>query len=513
MTLARSSGRRREFAVRQALGAGRLQLARLLLAESSILAIGGGALGLLAADSSLNVLMAIPGNPIPYGESIAVNASVLLYCAGISLLAALVSGFAPAMYVGSRSLHGAMSEGGPRQSAATPRRRSGEFWLTGQVAAALVVLVGAALMVESLRRLMDADPGFPVENALTMRVELPREQYPEPGQAAAFWAELSQRLKANPRIESAGAISRLPVRSWGTNGGFQIESQGKKPTGDVPFAEYRVVTPGYFEALGSPLIGGRFPGWHDGADSPRVVVINQTAAQRYWPGDDPIGDRITPGFGAGDSWFTIVGIVADVKNLGLYQNPRAEIYVAAAQANQRGMSWVIRTTGDPLAVAADVRNTVWSIDPDQPVYQVLTMDEIMSHAASGTRFLATLFSAFGILALVLVVIGVYGVMSYMVARRTHEIGLRLAVGAQRAQILGFVFKRGFRQVLIGLAIGSVQALMLSRILRHYVFGIAPSNPLPYAAAFVFLAAITGAACYIPARRASNVDPAVSLRYE
>ena len=513
MSLARSTARRREFAVRLALGAGRLRLARLLLGESLVLALAGGALGLLASIWCLDLLMSLPDSPLLPGEPLVVDTTVLVFCAAISVVAALASGFAPALATGVKNLQNALKEGGPAGSVAPGRRRLRNVWVAGEVAVALAVLIAASLMVESLRRLASVDFGFQPENVLTLRLHLPPHKYSDPEKRAAFWDQSQEALRSVPGVQSAGMISRLPVEGWGTNGPFSVEGRPQLPPGQQPFAEYRIVSPGYFEALRIPLVAGRYPDRRDRAGSPRTVIINQRAVELYWPGENPVGQRISTGFGSGDEWLTIVGVVGDVKNRGLYLRPQSEIYVPLGQRDYPAMSLVVRSKVEPANLTSDVRRAVWAIDRDLPIFRVKTMEQIISDSISGTRFLAMLLSAFGALALALAVIGIYGVMSYSASQRTHEIGLRMALGAQRHEVLALMLKRGFRQVAWGVGLGITAAVGMSGVLRRFVFGLAPVDALTYAMASAVVAAAALAACYLSARRAASVDPAVALRCE
>ena len=381
--------------------------------------------------------------------------------------------------------------------------------MIAEVALALVVLIGAGLLVKSFRALQDVDPGVRTENVLTLRIPLP-SKYDSRDSIQGFYEPLLERVAAIPGVESVGTIHVLPVQDWGWNGNFTIEGRPEVSVSQKPFAENRYVGGDYFQTLGIPLIAGRLFDRRDHADAPPVVLINRRAAADYWPGEDPVGQRI--GYGP-EEWLTIVGIVGDVQNRGLRHEVSPEIYFPHAQSSRPQMSLVVATAVEPTSVTAAIRAEVRHLDPEQPVFRVQTMDEVVSTFLAGSRFSGVLFGLFAALALVLAMLGVYGVMAYSVHQRTGEIGLRMALGANRGDVLRLIVRQGLTLAVIGAVGGVMAAAGLTRFLESQLFAVEPTDLATFLAVPAFLLIVALVACLIPARRAASLEPQIALRYE
>jgi putative ABC transport system permease protein len=380
--------------------------------------------------------------------------------------------------------------------------------VAGEVALALVVLIGAGLLLRTLGELARVDSGLLSEGVLTARVAVPPSRPAE--QIASFYDRLLERVGAMPGVESVGAISRLPLQQWGYNGNFEIEGRPPEPPARQPFAELRIASPGYFRTLGIPLLAGRGFAAQDSDESPGVVLVNQTLARRFWPAEDPVGQRI--GWGDED-WYTVIGVVGDVRNSGLDREALGEIYHLAAQAPSREMSLVVRAAGGPEVLADAVRRTVGELDPDATLFSVETMDQVIGGFLARWRFQTLLLGCFAVLALLLAVGGVYGVLSYAVAQRTREIGIRLALGARPADVHRMVVSQGVLLAAAGVPAGLLAALGVNRLLASQLFGVGTADPATLVLATLALLAVAAAACALPARRAARVDPVAALTAE
>jgi len=502
LLLARAAGRQREFAVRRALGAGRLRLARQLLAEALLLSIAGGLAGVLIARWALPALKALMPGSMPRVSEIAIQLPVFAFAAALSLGTGLLFGLAPAWQaVGSRGLAGS------RYSA---RQRPARVLLTAEVALAMVLLSGAGLLIESFRRASTVDMGFERQHVLTMRVELNRGRYSTAQRIESFREELLHRASAIPGVRSAGTVSTLPLGILGANTDFEVD--GRSET-----APYSVVTPGYLRALGMAVLRGRDFSETDHAGAHPVTIVSESLARRCWPGADPLGKRVR----MGSTWFTVAGVVKDVRQNHPDAEPEANIYALAAQLpperqtniNARFMVLVLRTAADPAAVASAVRAAVAQIDKDQPVADVQTMEQRIQHQLAGRRLNTLLLAIFAALALTLAAVGVFGVVSYSVARRTSEIGIRMALGARPAAVLAMIAGETLRLALVGVALGVAGTLAVSRLLAGFLYGVRPADPGILAAVAVLLVAVVAAAGLSPAIRAMRVDPVLSLRAE
>ena len=515
LLLARASARQKEIAVRIALGAGRLRLVRQFLTESILLSALGGAFGLLLAVWSIKLLTAfIPAN-ISQAKSVSIDAGVLLFTVGISLLTGLIFGLAPALQASRFNLNDTLKEGGRDATSGGRGGRVRNLLVVTEIALALVLLIGAGLLINSFWQLRNVDPGFQTDNLLTMKVVLPPLKYPDTARRAAFYDELTQRVQALPGVRAASVTTNLPLTNRGNGMGFTVEGRPELAPGQSNSAVVRVVSPNYFQTMGIKLLGGREFTDQDTADAPVVLVVGETMAKRFWPGEDPVGKRIKFGsFNSTADWLSIAGVVKDVKHFELNTNDREQIYLSYRQAGFfEPRDLAVRTEVDPLSLAASVRNAVWGIDKDQPVSNIRTMEEIVSESVARQRFNTLLLGIFAVVALVLASIGIYGVMSYSVTQRTHEIGIRMALGAQALDELKLTVGQGLKLVLLGLFIGLAAAFGLTRVMSSLLFGVSPTDPITFIVIPLVLFAAAMLASYIPARRAARVDPLIALRNE
>ena len=515
LLLSRATGRQREMAVRTALGAARGRIVRQMLTESVLLSAGGGLLGILLADWCFGFLKNLVPVDLSRTVSLALDPGVLAFSVAVSLASSFAFGMAPALQVSRIDLHSALKEAG-RGTAGARRGSMRNVLVIGEVALSLILLVGSGLLLESFARLRGVDPGFRADHVLKVRVDAPITKYGDFTKRSAFFERLLDRVRALPGVAAAGFTSALPLTWDGGTGAFAPE--GVPPRPDLIWdANNRVVSPGYFEAMRIPLRRGRLIQESDGPDAPPVVLINETMARKFWPNQDPLGKRMKFGLPGDDvPWLRIVGIVGDVRQMRLNDPPREEMYFPYRQAKDNWMvprDLAIRTSGDPLSLAGAVRQAVWSIDKDQPVSSVMTLDNLLDLEVAHRRVEAALLVGFAALALILACIGIYGVLSYLVAQRTREIGVRLALGASAADVFRTVAGQGMTLAGLGIAAGLAGAMALSRLLRSLLFGVSAGEPLVYACAVAVFALVALLACYVPARRASHVDPMVTLRYE
>lgn len=515
LMLARASGRQREIALRAALGASRWRIIRQLLTESSIVALLGGALGILVAVWGLDALRAAnPGDAAKFApgwHQLGINFTVLVFTLALSLLSGLLFGLAPALEVSKPNLNDALKEGNRQSSGGTHRLRSSLVVL--EVALSLVLLVGAGLFFRSFITVFKTDPGFNPDNVMTMSLMLSASKYKDEPQTAAFYTDLVQRVKATPGVVSAAAVNHLPLGGSNSSEAFLVEGVPEPPPGQENIGRYRVCTPDYFATLQIPILRGRAFTEQDKADAPPVVIVNETLARKYWPGQEAVGKRIR--FQAPldrAPWMEVVGVSKDVKHeLTLEVTP--EFYLPHAQDGWRGMVVVARTTGNPASLAGSLRQNVWAMDKDQPVAEVRTMTEVRSISVGLQQFNSMMIGIFALVALLLASIGIYGVMAFAVAQRTREIGIRMALGARRTDVLRMVVLNGMKLAVLGLAIGLVASWLLTRFISSLLFGVQPTDPLTFGAVSACLLLAALLACYVPARRATKVDPLEALRYE
>ncbi|HSB12440.1 MAG TPA: ABC transporter permease [Blastocatellia bacterium] len=510
LLLARAATREKEVAIRAALGASRGRLIRQHLTESVVLAGVGGAFGMLVAFWMVDVLVSFAPKGTPRLEEIAVDRSVLGFTLGVALLTGLAFGLAPALLSSKTNFDSALKEGGRDVRSSSRGNRVRAALVVSEVSLALMLLVGAGLLIKSFLNLQQVDPGFNPEGLLRVDVGLPRTRYSERAKTAAFFKQLVDRVSALPGVEAAGSVSTLPLSGGGTDSSFLIEGQPQPEPNREPVAHYAKVTPDYFRAMGIRLLKGRVFSDADSADSPRTALISEEMARRYFPGEDPLGKRLL--FGSKDRR-EIVGVVSDVKFFGLNQDARPTMYFSEQQYPERGMSLVVRASGDPMTQAAAVQTEVQGLDRDLAVSNVMTMESLVSNSLSEPRFVLLLLGVFAGAALALSVIGVYGVVSYSVAQRSHEIGVRMALGAQMSDVLKLVVGRGMALVGGGIALGLAGAYALSRVMESLLFGVGARDFGTFAATAVILAGVALGACFVPARRATKVDPMIALRCE
>jgi putative ABC transport system permease protein len=514
LLLARSTARRQEIAVRSALGAGRWRLVRQFLTESVLLALAGGGLGLLLAAWGIELLVSFsPGN-IPRLDEVGLDTGVLLFTFGVSLATGCLFGLLPALQASKTDLSVSLKEGGSRGATAGQRAsRLRSALVVSEIAIAVVLLAGAGLMIRSFAAIRDVDPGFRPDRILTSDFSLPAARYKEDAQIVSFFEQLTARAAALPGVERVALVSAIPF-SGGDIAGFAIDGRPAPPPEQVLDAEYRVVSPDYFDVMGIPVVRGQAFTERDRAGVPAVTVINETMARRYWPGEDPIGKRINLGDpAAGGVWRTVVGVVRDIRNESLDKEPYPQMYAPEAQFTRRQLTLVARTSGDPTALVPALRRELTSLDKDLPLYNVRTMEQVLADSVARRRFQMFLIAAFAGLGLLLAAVGIYGVISYSVAQRRHEIGVRMALGARAPDILRLVVGQGLGLALAGVGAGLVFALALTRVMSTLLYGVSASDPLTFAGVALALLGVALAACLVPARRATKVDPMVALRYE
>ncbi len=511
LMLARSAAREKEMAIRSALGAGRLRLARQLLTESALLAALGGVLGLLLAVWGVNLVASLNPTNFPRINEVNIDGSVLGFSLLVSLLTGLIFGLAPVLQLPKHSIYETLKEGG-RSGEGVKRGRLRQALVVSEVALALVLLIGAGLLINSFLRLMQVNRGFDPTNVLTVNINLPFSKYPEGMQQTAVLRQILERISATPGVRSAGLTSTLPF-AGGPATDFEIVGRPPAESGQEPFADIRIVDAGYFRTLAIPLRAGRIFSDRDTAEAPRAMIINEEMARRHWPNENPIGRRVTMKDWGPPLTGEIVGVVGDVKADGLDSETRPMIYWPYPQFPSIFNNLVIRAEGDSLGVVAAVKNQIWAVDRDQPLSTIQTMEEVIARSVAPRRFNMLLLSVFAALALALAAVGVYGVISYTVAQRTHEIGIRMALGAQRGNVLGLIVKQGMTLAIAGVFIGLAASFALTRLMANLLFGVSASDPLTFAVVASLLCGVALVACYLPARRATKVDPLAALRYE
>jgi putative ABC transport system permease protein len=517
LVLARNAARQREFALRVALGAGRLRIVRQLLTESALLAAIGGGLGLLIALWGVELLVARipPGwvSGIPLSEGVPIDARVLVFTLVVSLVTGLVFGLAPALQVSKPDLNGVLKEGGRTGGAGGRRqRRLRGLLVVAEVALSLTLLIGAGLMARSFVELMRVPSGFNAENVLTMKLALPGLKYTKDEQVAGFYARALESIAAVPGVEAAGATTTLPLGGGDQQTEVLVAGRPAPAAGQRPEVSFRDISPDYFRALGIPLLRGRTFTERDDKGAPGVAILNETMARRLFGAPEAaLGQRLTDVDGKNER--EVVGLVGDVRHAGLDAEPQAEMYVPFTQEASNSMTLVVRTASDPASFVPALRARLLAIDKDQPAYNVRTMEQVVAESVSQRRLTMLLFGLFAALALALATIGIYGVMSYSVSQRAHEIGVRVALGAQRRDVLRLVIADGMALTLGGVVLGLAAAFALTRLLASLLYGVKATDPATYAAISLLLAAVALLACYLPARRATKVDPLLALRAE
>ena len=515
LLLSRAAARQREIAVRTALGAHRGRIVRQLLTESALLALGSGMLGLLVANWCFNFLKNLIPEDLALTVSLTLDFRVLVFAVLVSLATSFLFGLAPALQVSKIDLNDVLKESG-RGSTGSRRNAFRNLLVIGEVALSLMLLVGSGLLLESFSNLRGLDPGFRSDHVLTMRLIVPDTKYKDFAKRTEVFERVLERVRALPGVKVAGFTSALPLTWRGGTNSFTPEGMTLK-RGVTYDANDRVVTPGYFEAMRIPLRRGRLFNENDGKDAPLVALINETMARKFWPNQDPIGKRLkVDGPDEKLPWARIVGVVGDVRQMNLNEPARQEMYFPYWQGQHNWMvprDLVIRTSGDPQNLAGSVRHAVWSVDRDQPVSNVMTLDDLLDQEVAQRRVQAMLLAALAGLALVLACVGIYGVLSYLVTQRTQEIGVRVALGADAAHVFRTVAGQGMGLTAIGIGTGLVASLLLSRLLMSLLFGVNPTDLVTYLGSVAVFTAVALLACYIPARKAAKVDPMIALRYE
>jgi putative ABC transport system permease protein len=514
LLLARSSARYKEITIRAAIGAGRWRLIRQLLTESLLLAICGGSLGLLIAIWGTGVIEQLGARINPMFSDIRIDSLTLAFTVGLSIITALVFGLAPALQMSKPNLTESLKEGG-RGGASPSRNRLRGALVVAEIAMTLILLVGAGLLLRTVTRITRVDKGFNSENVLAMNIGLPAAKYPKPENYISFYQQVTERIASVPGVKAAGITSVLPLSSNFDGRGLAVEDF-PKPRGEELSVDLYVATPGYLKAMEIGLAKGRPITEMDTKDSALIALINKTMAHDLWPNQDPIGKRVR--FAGGDDsntqpWRTIVGVVNDVSQYALDQKPPMQLYLPHAQFPTSVNTIVVKTEADPLGVVGAVRNEILAVDRDQAVFQITTLEQLLGESILVRRFFMLLLSVFAGLALILAAVGIYGVMSYAVTQRTQEIGIRMALGARPGDVLRLIVKNGLVLAAIGIGVGLVAAVGLTRLMEKLLYGVSATDATTFAGVSLALIAVVLLACYLPARRATKVDPLVALRSE
>jgi len=506
--LARGTSRQREIAIRSTVGASQGRIARLLLVEGVMLWLAGGMVGLVLSYAGTEILSGWLTGTIPRAEQIAVGGRALAFVLGVSFLTGTLFGLVPAWRSAKPDLVESL-KAGLRTSGGRSRHRILKGLVVAEVTLAQVLLVVSGLTIHSLALLLRESPGVDVENLLTVRISLSESAYPELAQRHSFFNRLLERVEALPGVVTAAAGGPLPLHGGGWQSSYHVEGEPTPPPGQAPVVEVSVGTADYHRALGIPLLRGRYFTAEDRRDSLPVAIIGETFAERHWPGADPLGKRIDL---SGRTW-RVVGVVDHVKNRGVARESLEQIYLPFEWDDDDTWQLAVRTSADPLAIVDDVRSAVLEIDPNQPISEIGTMEDRLSDTTTANRMLTVLLGAFAAAALVLASVGIYGVMAYTAGERRHEIGIRMALGAIRGKVLGMVVRQSLGLALLGMALGLALSMGMGRLISSQLYGITPADPATLLAAPIFLGAVAVLASYLPARRASTVDPTVTLQNE
>jgi putative ABC transport system permease protein len=514
LLLARAASRQREMAIRVSAGAGRARILRQLLTESLSLSLAGAALGLLMAFWGTQLFASMTDVRIPRLNAAHVDWRVLLFTLAVSFVTALLFGLAPAMHAMRFNLFASLKEGGRNATEGRGHSRLRSLLVISEVSLSVVLLVGASLLLESMLHLLHQSPGFEPHGLLSFNIDLPNERYGKPEQSILFYHQLLERLRVQPGVQQASGVFPLPLSNDGIRTTFKIAGR-PMPESELPKTQFRGIATDYFQTMHIPVLAGRDFSARDVRGGAPVVIINDVLAREIFPNENPIGKRITPGIAdsAEPLEREIVGVVGSVRYRSLWKEPDAESYIPYDQDAVAGLYMVLRTEGDPLRLVPAVRDQVKSLDPNLSVYATRTLDDYVSASLANRKFISILCGVFASAGLLLALVGLFGVMSYTVAQRTHELGVRTALGARKADILRLILGHGMAMTVAGIAVGVLAALAITRALSQELFGIKPGDPLTFLAVALVLAAVALAACYLPARRASRVDPMVALRYE
>jgi len=516
LLLARALTRQKEMALRAALGATRFRLVRQLLTETVLLSVIGGGLGLLLGVWGTGFLAANSPSDLPAGVTAKLDPAVFFFTLGISMLTGLLFGLAPALKFSKPNVYETLKEGGKGSGSGSVRSGARGVLVVSQVALALVLLIGSGLMIRTFLNLVRVSPGFNADNLLTLEYRVPRNKYPEGKQQWNFHTQVVERVSALPGVASAAVVLALPYSGNGGTVGFVPLDRPAPVKGDEPLAQRNSADAHYFDTMQIPLLSGRVFTEQDQAGTPPVVVINQTMARRFWPDVDPIGKSIRivdAGITDSNGAATIVGVVGDVKHGSLDEKSTPQIYLSFAQNPFIFATLVVRTQTEPMSMANAVRGAVWMVDKDQPVWKVRTVQFLINRDLGPRRFMMALLVGFAGLALLLATIGIYSVISYSVTQRTHELGVRMALGAKAGDVLRLVIGQGMMLILIGVGVGLAAAFGLTRLMAGLLFGVSVTDPITFALISMVLTGVALGACFVPALRATKVDPMIALRYE
>lgn len=516
LSLARGCEREREFAIRAAIGAQRSRIIRQLLIESLLLAALGCAGGLLLAVWGVDLIVAFNPGDIPRIEQVGLNRLTLVFVSIVSLLTTLIFGLAPALQLSKPDLQSTLKDTGQTATANPARHRLRNTLVVAQIALAVVLLAGAGLLLRSFVSLLRVDPGFAADKVVAIQAFI-WDRYSKPELREVYTRETLEKIETLPGVEAAGVTTAIPLleSSQTSSLPFAVEGKPPQPPGQEPVAQFTIASANYFSAIGARLLNGRLFNKFDAKDTPRVALINETMAKRNWPGENPVGAKFTLKRGGrdarGGTTLEVIGTVTDQRQDGLEKTPRQEFFIPYAQAPSGSTIFVVRTKGDPNALLQSLKARIWESDKTQPFYAVTTMDELLSNSLKARRFNLVLLGALAMLALTLASVGIYGVMSFTTGQRTHEIGVRMALGAQTRDIMKLVVGQGMTLTLVGLAIGLLASFALTRFLSSLLFNISPTDPVTFALISILLTGVALLACYFPARRATRVDPLVALR--
>ena len=512
LLLARAASRQKEFAIRAAVGAARSRVISQLLTESSVLALLAGILGILFAFGGIQAVMMLKPSNLPRAGVIHMDGWVLGFTLLVSILTGIIFGLFPALQSSNPDLNNTLKEGERGSSGGLRAKTLRSSLVVTEVALSLVLLVSAGLLIRSFLLLQRVNPGFNQDHVLTLDLNLPKLKFPNLAQQTSFIEQLLSRLQRVPGVKSVAMVFGVPMSGLDASIGLSVEGRARPAPGEPSSAGYRQVSPNYFRTLQTPILKGRDFTARDATNGTPVVIVSETFVRKFFPNENPIGKRITVGDG-GPNPCEIVGIVGDVKRGGLAASTDAEMYLPMLQRCWAYISVVLRVAGDPLAMANSVRQEVWALDKDQPIFNVRKLDRLVASSVAARRFSMLLLGAFAGVALILASVGLYGLLSYSVTQRQHELGIRMALGAQSVDVLKLVITQGLRLTLIGVGAGGIAALGLTRLLTSQIFDVSPTDPLTFGGVSVLLGSVAFLACYIPARRATKVNPMVALRYE
>jgi putative ABC transport system permease protein len=511
LLLARAAVRQKEIALRLALDASRSRLTRQFLTESVLLATLGAAVGLMFAVAGLRILKTFIPETIAHADSIGIDARVLIFTALVAVITGLIFGLAPAAQASNFNLNETLNEGGRGAAEGSKGARLRGLLVIAEVAVSFVLLIGAGLLINSFIHLRNLDPGFRADHLLTAKIDLSEVKYPDQVHRTPFLDEVLRRVRAVPGVQSAAIAGNLPLTYNGDSMYIAVEGIPDPPPDQQLDVIYRAIGPGYFSTMGIPLVRGRDFTDQDTTETGYTVVVSEKLAQHFWPGQDPIGKRLKPGL-SDSPWREVIGVVKDVRQNDFLAVPKMQMYMSYRQLKDLAPNaLVLRTAVEPMSLATALRNAVWAVDKDQPVSNIDTMEHIVAGAVARQRFSTMLLGTFAALALMLAAVGIYGVMSYSVAQRTREIGIRMALGARRGDVLKMTVKQGLKLVMIGVAIGLVAAFVLTRVMASLLFGVSATDPITFVSIPLVLMSVAMLASYIPALRATKVDPMVALR--